>query len=1572
MTQPLLILTLTRCGQWQVASPTDRCWFALQCSVAFDGPLPDGTDVEAALRKVMPWTLLGAQGAADTRGPVAPVPLRAFVVQADGTSAQVGTAARAELPTSSGSEFARSIRSAAESHLLNLAIERPTSIVWKFDNQAGPDGDEGGSLGEFLQYLCSLPGEVARQAGTVLYFSIAAADLFEFPDGSASVSKEAKLWVAPEQLYLDGALALSSAPAKVQSALYLESTYAAEGQTRVTTRGPGAVLADLLVPMDDHPVFSLRSYGVGVREASSDLLRLESIVLDAVDGATRSRALTDTLIQDVFRLVRERTPVALPEDARKAIRAADQVLAFAARCRESVFREACSLVGECLALQLASDAEAASFRQQLAAVVRQPVIDKSSPSNLVLSLGKILGVKAAPAKDMLEPLAAQCSEASLSALLVAELGRALDDGTGLPLTLLGRVREAWKGMADGDNMSRRLALAQIGWRDWREQHEAQPLLNSLQDLGGSSLTPKKALRARVRDAVAGVWTAGYLQQVTGILQLGWIDPAEGVALAGDPNESALRIADAVLSIAWSEEETRRTAPATSNGGFLFALGEEMNELVHLHPQGVQEAEWSDGFAAVSGFGIMVRRASPGQDMAARPWRLVTGGLARLASGATLDTPLAIPQRVVFDRNLWRAETEYAGTHLLTQSSLADAYGETGHSHGDGSADNCLIAYAPPSTIAQLSPPPLRYGDSYQVAAFVIDQGAGLPKAIAKPDAPWSLDPAALDDPLLDIDAAKYTKEPYRRCASVGDLSIAPAGPDGRWPLLPPGVHLRAKEWWQAASKDGTQAPVVLLREDGDALIQNEVPQRTAFNVFPPSVDEHVLLRWAAPPVDAMTNALFDDLVRAYTDLLLARAREGTVKSPAQDLLPHDPAVRKIGVRATFVDASNAIRRSTPVSVDLKPISPDRPFTTRPVSVQVSGHKEWMFDVDKATGTVTVQLPAGEFMCLELFPMVSAVDMSERFDMDVVAPQLAMDVSIPGWVAFKPAVFLAETASAKLPRSADLYENFRVSYVGDAVSAKPVECRFRQTVADLVMVQSFLIEREKWVWRNLPMSTTSDLNDLAGGALLRRLSGGLPDASFANPDGNVDVTAWETIANVDNGLSVRTPVNAVWPSQAPDDKRAGGPAGATVLHMDALEGSPQGMYLRYRLTVNSRYAPVIVGNSKRMQEGPNGETWRRCVAPARVQRVRPLKVLGLIPLTESVGSPPPGFGEGARPFVVLLDEIWFREYGVNERLEVVLALENPDILADDGSGQSSEERDLRPFRVGRLPDHHLPKPVDQDDDPYGAKRYFLGTLTNEAGAAATPKQLQAFGPFGFTMDTTPDEALANATAFVVTPPAEWMIGPHWAMFVKLRRVLDYPNVAPEDQVRSEWSDAKSVYTLPDARKLCSGEGRVVYEHSAQILRLEDMTWILDPVSETDGQASPARSDYRYFIMVSRLVTDAGSETQREVPIGLIRVAPPAAEAALTQGISAGAVWIGTTEPPKGSLRGRLLEIWAEARLDDGEASRLDEVQNPVEFWNGLLRPIEGFGEPGKDDSTEDEEDAAGMIRRVSPSFEVRSM
>lgn len=1560
MPNPLLILTLTRCGQFKIEEG-GTCWFALQCSVGFDGPLADGTDVEATLRPVMPWALLGAHHMVGGQDPVS-VALSGFLVNADGTSSPLNIAA-AQLPPSVPGSFAEAIRSDAEMHLVNLAKEQPQSIVWKLGAGDGPDQEEGGSLGKFLQYLGTLPGEVARQAGTVLYFSMPAADLFTFDAAGQATPKAATLWAAPAQVQLGGALALAGATSKPIDA-YLEGGYLDGANLKLAVRGPGTEIVALLAPID-HPVFSLDSYGVGVREASADLLRLEALVLDAIDPSTRARSLTDDLVRDLFRLGGAANPVLLPESVRTAARAADQVSSFVARCGAGVFAQACGAIGECLALQLTNDTEAAAFGRAVSAVARLPPLDTSSASSRVLSLCVHLGVKGASPKDMLLALAAECSEITLCRLLAAEFSRLLDAGRGLPVHLLARATAAWSDMG-ADGASRQLSLAQIGWRDWRELNEAQPLLDSLQDAtSATQATPRLVLRANVRAALAQVWTQAHLQAISEILALGWIGMGESIALAADPTESAQRIADAVLASAWSDEGGRREGLSTSSGGFLFALGEEANELIHLHPKDQQEAEWSDAFTAVSGFGVMVRRASPGQDLKARPWKLVTGGTARLASGATLDVPLSIPQRIVFDRDVWRADTEYAGMPLLSRSHLDDAYVETGHgAEGIAAGDEGLIAYAPPAGIAQLAAPPLRYGDRYEVAAFVMDQGGGLPVALAKTDAPWVLEPSALDNPALATGAALHEVK-YLRSTPCGDLAIVPTNANGEWPQLPHDVTLRSKEWWLATVKGAVQAPAVLLREPQDATIRTSVPVQTTFAIYPPSIDEHVLLRWAAPPVGAMTQPLMDALATAYTQLLLARVA-GAQPARAQEFVVHDPAVKRIGIRASFVDRANGPVAPVTQVIELTPGDASRPFVMSPVVVEViAGGAR---NVSAKAGKLIIKVPAGEFVCLEMFPLVELTELAERFDRDAIAAELATDVTFAGYAAFKPAAFLAETATSNMPSRSDLYAGFAVDYVHDAHPREPVECRFEQDVEFLAMVNGFTVEREKWVWRNLPMASRNDLAGLSGAELLRRLSGALPDAAFTQPDTDDRVTAWETIAKIDNGLSSRPPVTAIWPRATPSAGHAGGTAATTVLLRDSLEGSPQGMYLRYRLNVTSRYAAVIEPAPQPVHMAQDAQTWRRQAAPFRGARIKPLKILGLIPLTETVATAPPGFGDGARPFMVLLDETWFREYGINERLEVVLALENPEILADDGSGQAAEQRDKRPYRIGPLPDHHLPKALPAGADPYEKARYFNATLTNEEGASAAAMQLQAFGPFGFTMDSTADEALANATAFIVTPPAGWNVAPHWAMFVKLRRVLDYPatSTAHAREVRSEWSDAKSVYTLPDARTICTGDGSAVYDKAAKQLSLTGgLTWTLDPVAEGVNPASAARADYRYFLMVSRLVTDAGSESEKEVPLGLFRVSAPATSS-LSPGMPVDAAWVGTGAPPLGELKGRLLEVWAEARLD-GVPSRLDGARTPTEFWDGLLKPIEGFGEAGREDPQQ--EDAAGMIRRVSHAFPV---
>lgn len=150
------------------------------------------------------------------------------------------------------------------------------------------------------------------------------------------------------------------------------------------------------------------------------------------------------------------------------------------------------------------------------------------------------------------------------------------------------------------------------------------------------------------------------------------------------------------------------------------------------------------------------------------------------------------------------------------------------------------------------------------------------------------------------------------------------------------------------------------------------------------------------------------------------------------------------------------------------------------------------------------------------------------------------------------------------------------------------------------------------------------------------------------------------------------------------------------------------------------------------------------APARI---KPPRVFAVIPLLSRMPNSPRGQTAGdVTPFLVVLDEIWFREYGIGERLAARLATVKPEI------GDSLKPTALR---YGPLPDHNL-----------------------DAGIAlalpAADAQLDCFGPFGFTLDRGDDQALANATGFIVYPPPGTPA--HYNLFVEFERWFDLPSGA----------------------------------------------------------------------------------------------------------------------------------------------------------------------------------------------------
>ncbi len=382
------------------------------------------------------------------------------------------------------------------------------------------------------------------------------------------------------------------------------------------------------------------------------------------------------------------------------------------------------------------------------------------------------------------------------------------------------------------------------------------------------------------------------------------------------------------------------------------------------------------------------------------------------------------------------------------------------------------------------------------------------------------------------------------------------------------------------------------------------------------------------------------------------------------------------------------------------------------------------------------------------------------------------------------------------------------------------------------------------------------------------------------------------------------------------------------------------YLRFGLRVRSRYAGVLAeGSRERRAPQP-----RRIVTGFRGDKIKPPKILGIVPLTASLESDPLQTPPGITPFLVLLDETFFREYGVGERLELNLSLENIEIGEDPMRAQL-------PYRTGPLPDHWL-----------ADKKSFLDLKVTLAEDELAPIALDLFGPFGYSLDITPSEALANASAFVAYPPGD--VGAHWSMFVRLRRLLDRPS----NQQASAWSDVHALYTLPDTRLLEFAVGaRPRIEIAGTIATLRDLCLILDPTAR--GKNGAASTQYRYFLLVSRVVAGAGLGFDAEIPAGLWRMPlfkpslgyQPPGEFAVEFGPGE-TLSVEMLTPPApidtstGDFRGRVLEVMLNGRYEG--PSRIDRIAGWTEFWKSILN-----------DALEDEVDAGGMIRRVSEWFPV---
>jgi hypothetical protein len=1014
-------------------------------------------------------------------------------------------------------------------------------------------------------------------------------------------------------------------------------------------------------------------------------------------------------------------------------------------------------------------------------------------------------------------------------------------------------------------------------------------------------------------------------------------------------------------------------PVLPGEGIDVLFGEAGKRLRH---EDANDTANDSDHAQIAERGILVRRAPTKARLIQQPWSIATAGVLAFDADHELEEPERFwgsvidpgqgvndesipydPRPVVrgvtsgFTNRLATSDERYHGVPMITQTVGSALHGVNGMDERAPKLPPLL-----PLTMQPVGPvyrdqiaghtsclvPPLRYGDWYQFAGFVIDRAGGIPSDLALPaKAPltchfdWSsLDPGRL--PALDvIDGAadQVIAQPieFLRRVPVGEVNVRPPvdpkAPAARpeWPALPDGVTLRSREWLSSRTPKSESVPALLLSDSPE--FSRRVPS-LSFQVSAPVLDEHTVSRWMLPSAvdrsDPTEVAAARLRIAQVSDVVAAihrsrAALENDIDWTQQrDVLPFDPAVAGIGLRALIVNDDGAVAAS-------------QTFLDLAATITVS-----LGERLGVTGNA-VTLQPGTFMVLELCPLVAAADFGrfERLAMrDLIEEEPWIHTDGSSFIAFAPSRVLVEAATAAMPAARSIYDALALSVLDKGAVDVTLASADGQPLPGMAFVETFELPRQRWTWRNRPILLPGASGSQS--ELPRELSS--PPAAR---DTALNVLRFDDLSSLDVGLVNRDTAKGRVPRAAD-----GAPLPSVRLFTDTRDAVTHADYLRFGCVLVSRYRGILVPSkqavraesahpvkendavSDEVRELEPRRFWRRVVAPFRgdLSALKAPKVLAVLPLTERLPLPQlEDVSDDATPFLVVLDEIWFREYGHGEQLGVEVVLETKEI--------GEEDSEKRPFRIGPLPDHYLVTHLLKA--PFVNKRLYPESTDEEQQVPEHRRTFQAFGPFGYSLDRSGNEAVSNATAFVVYPPK--IVRPHYAAFVRLRRVLR----DAEGRFVKEGPPGSTyaLYTQPDAKQVISVD--------PSGLRIEGARYtgarLGLPVAENAGGVM---KQYRYLLIVGRGVRDFGRGEELVLPDRA---------AWITDG--GDVTWAGGQSPSAGSYRGRVLEILLSGRFEPGaspletQAPSLKAVFKSL-FASGVLP-----------------EDAPGMIRRISGTTDV---
>jgi hypothetical protein len=717
------------------------------------------------------------------------------------------------------------------------------------------------------------------------------------------------------------------------------------------------------------------------------------------------------------------------------------------------------------------------------------------------------------------------------------------------------------------------------------------------------------------------------------------------------------------------------------------------------PVRVSDQASTDQLREIAGVCVLLREAQTAPALQ-KPWSCLNAATLNFLdeNGKLLEdsanTPLLadnvvfVPHRLGTRNNLQQMAISYDNRPLAAPSPLADLAAKFSPDDAPGYAPffhycNLLSTGQPAGPLADWGRlAGLKYGSSYQAAAFLVRNSGALPPLIAAPS-------AAVPAPLLPPPVSTFAGPPataicapfvYKRRTPLAkvrffdtnqltnlNLPSLPLIPDTVLPLARDGVLA------PATGQQTATTPLLLLWDS---------PSNSSysFSVRPPGADVHVWDRWVAGRPDAAT--LRGTRAAVYGDFTLNSPKnladaQQIVPQPAIDISLNDPAATflcftltpilpaTVDAPTTAATAPRCVQIPGLTALDASNLQPGQGFaqvqafgmTTASPAPIVTVTKGATASLTSTPTAVTITVPPGQVWQLSIAPAIDP-NLSNHFD-TVATGQTFVQTNFTDTagatqtlgVADNPVQLLIEYAAQISLSQLTLWQ--AIQFTLPSITSTDLSLRLTPTTTgEWHLLRRVELIRQAWRWMGRPVELDLPSANPSELAALNVIG------TTAEPGDKLNAALnWElqAFAERDDSPSVKD-AHVSFPVQP-----AGKAAPPQVLHREDLSKDLRAQYFRFGATFYSRYEglgggfqPFTSTSAQSLSakvtftNAVSGyTTWTRALVPCRVPANTVLpkpKILLCLPLTA------PAFeGAAHTSILVIADEPWYQIGGLSEQL-----------------------------------------------------------------------------------------------------------------------------------------------------------------------------------------------------------------------------------------------------------------------------------------------------------------------------------